>query len=107
MSRSRSYEAVKRWRLLHREEHSLSCKKYNDAHPDRNKGKQSRTEQQIKVHNWTYRNKLPLGPECEFCGSTENLVHHHPDYEYPQIFVTACVGCNIAIDKNPITEGKK
>jgi hypothetical protein len=38
--------------------------------------------------------KLPIAKECEFCGSTENLGRHHPDYRYPEIYVTSCAGCH-------------
>jgi hypothetical protein len=60
--------------------------------------------------------KTPLASECEFCGVHEGTPHivrydgkptpvkltrHHPDYDYPEIFVTACRECHnyIGIDE--------
>jgi hypothetical protein len=46
-----------------------------------------------KAEKWAERH-IPLGPECEFCGSTKRLQRHHPDYNYPEIIVTACCECH-------------
>lgn len=32
--------------------------------------------------------------KCEFCGATETLVRHHPDYDYPLIVVVCCKSCH-------------
>lgn len=41
---------------------------------------------------------IPLGSECELCPEddvkTEDLERHHPDYSYPEIFVTCCSQCH-------------
>lgn len=38
--------------------------------------------------------KLPLGSCCELCDSILNLARHHPDYDFPEIFVTVCRSCH-------------
>jgi hypothetical protein len=37
--------------------------------------------------------------ECEFCGATENLYAHHPDYDYPLVVVTCCSSCHAFIHR--------
>jgi hypothetical protein len=43
------------------------------------------------------RYNVPLGPECELCGSRENLERHHPDYNEPLFIVTLCTSCHRTI----------
>lgn len=38
--------------------------------------------------------KIPIHKQCEFCPSTGHLERHHPDYNYPDIFVTVCSECH-------------
>jgi len=55
------------------------------------------------IHQYT-RYHFPLASECELCPEddkrTENLEHHHPDYDYPEIFVTCCRQCHKWIEVN-------
>ena len=44
--------------------------------------------------------KYPIAKKCEFCGRTKNLQRHHPDYNYPEIFVTCCKECHIWIEQD-------
>lgn len=53
-----------------------------------------------KYHARNVARSIPRAEQCEFCFSTEKLEHHHPDYLYPHIFVTACKECHIYIDEN-------
>jgi hypothetical protein len=39
---------------------------------------------------------------CEFCGSTENVVKHHFDYDYPLLVVAACKSCHKWIHKKEV-----
>jgi hypothetical protein len=43
-------------------------------------------------HNASRR--IPIGLQCEFCESTENLERHHHSYEFPDIIVTCCRACH-------------
>jgi hypothetical protein len=43
--------------------------------------------------------KVPLGPCCIRCGSTESLVRHHPDYEQPLWVLTLCQSCHQLIHR--------
>lgn len=45
--------------------------------------------------------KIPLGECCELCPDDDKhitkLERHHPDYNYPSIFITCCGECHEAI----------
>jgi hypothetical protein len=36
---------------------------------------------------------VPLGVECEFCGSVVDLMRFHLDYDFPLVVVTVCRVC--------------
>ena len=40
---------------------------------------------------------IPLGSQCEQCGATENLEHHHPNYAMPLHVITLCRSCHATI----------
>lgn len=44
-----------------------------------------------------------LDNECVFCGSTENLERHHPDYDKPLEFLTFCRKCHRQLHVGLIT----
>ena len=50
----------------------------------------------IRARNLADR-KTTLGSKCEFCGSTEYLERHHPDYSKPLEVITVCKSCNAKI----------
>lgn len=56
--------------------------------------------QKFFVHKLMNNNpdKYPLASECELCPDndklTEDLERHHPDYNYPEIYVTVCRFCH-------------
>lgn len=71
-------------------------KDWNARHLERepkNRSKVKRFAQNYALHN------LPLEKECEFCGETENLHRHHPDYDFPEIIVTCCGSCHLFIHR--------
>jgi hypothetical protein len=41
---------------------------------------------------------VPLKPNCEICGSTENLERHHKDYGKPLEVLTLCRICHNALE---------
>jgi hypothetical protein len=49
-------------------------------------------------HAHNIARNIPLGPECEWCGSTENLQRAHFDYSKPKLFLTLCRRCHAKID---------
>jgi hypothetical protein len=42
-------------------------------------------------------NKIPITVSCKLCGSTQNLVRHHPDYNKPLDFIVLCKGCHAKV----------
>ena len=50
----------------------------------------------LHVHSYTnhYPEKYPLASSCEFCGRTEKLRRHHPDYDFIGIYLTCCRQCH-------------
>jgi hypothetical protein len=62
---------------------------YSRLHPEK-RGKH-RTNEQARAQNCV--KKIPV-EKCEFCGDTETLVRHHPDYGYPKIVVICCRSCH-------------
>ena len=65
-------------------------------HRERQSKWRSRNLNRIKIYNRTNNSKAkyPLATTCEFCGETDRLLHHHPDYEYPELYVTCCSVCH-------------
>jgi predicted RNA-binding Zn-ribbon protein involved in translation (DUF1610 family) len=70
---------------------------------------QTATERSQKNHarNQAYQ-KVELGDKCVFCGSTEYLERHHPDYAKPLDVLTVCRSCNAKLrsleNKKPVRE---
>jgi hypothetical protein len=52
-----------------------------------------------KAHAHDIARKFPLADSCEFCDVMERLERHHPDYSYPEIFMTVCKDCHAVVDK--------
>lgn len=78
------FQAYQReYRQKHKEQCNKNNQKYKRLHKD-----------VIKAENKAYY-RLPLGDKCIKCGSTENLVRHHPDYSKPLEIVTLCHTCNV------------
>jgi hypothetical protein len=57
-----------------------------------------------KIHAHIIANRIRIGSECELCPENdiikENLARHHPDYNYPEIFVTVCYSCHYFAQKS-------
>lgn len=64
------------------------------------KEEQSTFKRKIQHKAGYVSEKLPLADSCEFCGSLENLGRHHPDYRYPEIYVTCCAECHKRAQKD-------
>jgi len=80
-------------------------RKYRDSHKKEHSNRQNQyrkmNQKKIKVHQMMNNNpdKYPLLNQCEFCPNTENLQRHHPDYDFPEIYVTVCAFCHRWIDR--------
>lgn len=65
-----------------------------------------REQNQERIKIYTHINhhekSYPLAEACEFCEEKESLVRHHPDYDYPEIYVTCCSMCHQWIHRIPI-----
>jgi hypothetical protein len=77
----------------HQEEISKDQKEWRT----KNQGKRI-SERVIEFGMRRGRNDFPLAIKCELCPvdeeKTERLEHHHPDYSYPEIYITACRECH-------------
>ena len=88
-----------KWNREHSEIRRLACIEWHKKHPHRYNGNATRTPQQRRAYYYIEKHPELVGFECEFCFSTENLVTHHPSYEYPSIIVTCCSSCHNFIHK--------
>lgn len=70
------------YRMVHREELKIDKRKWSEANKDK----------QVAETQAYYR--IPLGNECELCGSSKFLERHHPDYAEPLLIVTLCRSCH-------------
>ena len=40
---------------------------------------------------------VPLNDQCQICGNSDNLEHHHPNYDKPLEVITLCRNCHKTI----------
>ena len=97
-----THPCEQKWKDDHKEQIRECGRQWRLNHPNYQRTLQSnkqkrewklRNPKKIKVHTYA-RHHSSLASNCEFCGSTENLQYHHPDYDYPEIFVTCCIKCH-------------
>lgn len=83
----------KRFVKKHPEKLQQHRKKYAESHPKR-----------VYAHrrNWL----VPIGDSCSQCGSKENLVRHHPDYNKPKTVITLCTSCHLKLHQGEKKDGK-
>ena len=88
----------------HLQQHLLIeyTKRFRQKHPKRLRqySKEWKNKNPKKFKAQKLGRKIPLGSECEFCGSKRNLERHHPDYDFPHIFVSCCDSCHKWVHKN-------
>lgn len=96
----------KEWRTNHphydrewRAKHPHYQDEWNKKHLNRPNGNATRTTKEATAQVCVYRHPELLDSKCEFCDSSENLMAHHPDYDYPKIIVTCCASCHNYIHK--------
>jgi len=76
-------ECTKKDVRLHRDNNIERVKKY-----DRDRGFRGTRG---KIYSL---NKLKPKGNCLFCGSSDNLEKHHPDYSYPRKIIVLCRSCH-------------
>lgn len=117
-------EEEKQYREEHKEEHVIYCRKWNETHRENRQqsGKKYYLEnkEKLSLYQQNYKIKHPevrkahqianqyckIGDCCELCPEddvrTENLVKHHPDYDFPEMFITCCQSCHLWIHKHEV-----
>jgi len=91
----------------HPEKTIAKRERFRINHPDYQENKRKEYKKRIDAYNHVYNvnnkdkrsaeNKVKkslLRANCEICGSSENLVRHHPDYSEPLFYVTLCSSCH-------------
>lgn len=102
-------EAFRQEHPNYRREHRLSDAEYSRKYKATHREK--RREQELKGSlAWNHRNPekvrarntaadIPMEKFCELCPKDDSridgLERHHPDYEYPTLFVTVCRDCHL------------
>jgi len=102
----------KAWRRFY-QKHKEKVKEYHRQHQRKPEIREKRRKRLVE---WRKRNPkanaahhmvdrhCELTPECELCPDddkrTEGLLAHHPDYDYPYIFVTCCHSCHSYANRN-------
>jgi len=88
-----------KWREKNKERVRQISRNFLRRHPNKNKKRPKPTVLQQQAWQFIHANPHLVGSQCEFCGETEDLVGHHPDYHYPKIIVTCCSSCHMYIHK--------
>jgi hypothetical protein len=95
--RKEQLDYCRKWNHEHPESRRKSERKWNEKHPNRDNGNSVRVPKQWRAQ--AIAETIPLGDFCELCSATENLMRHHPDYAYPEFFITCCSSCHNFIHK--------
>jgi hypothetical protein len=95
----------KKYRVVHKEEQQIYFANYN-----KNNREKKRVQALISQRLSRARKRgvpdlsVALKSYCELCPEDDitsiNLQRHHPDYDYPLIFMTACKVCHAYADKD-------
>jgi len=105
-------ETLKKYRETHKEQikeyvetHREEYRRYQANYRKKHLGKireimrewRERNPEKIKAEQFVNNNHLPLAEFCELCPQDDlrkATEHHHPDYDYREIFVSVCVKCH-------------
>lgn len=99
------------WRKNNIEKVRLYKKKWAKNNPEKVKlknkewAKRNKKKVVLKTIRWQTKNpekvkaerlirRKPIKSYCEWDGSTENLLRHHPDYSKPYYYITLCARCH-------------
>ena len=90
---------TQKWKEKNPEWHKLHQREYRKTHPNAPNGNVSRNSKM-----WNAQNKAikmgSLAKFCELCPEDDVRLanqRHHPDYDYPLIFVSTCQACHSAV----------
>lgn len=84
--REKHHEYMKHYYPEHRQERIKYAREYRERYPEK-----------VRAHNEA--RDLSVGSSCEKCGSTENLLRHHPDYSRPKYVITLCRSCHFELHR--------
>lgn len=100
-----------------KERYLTYCRKWHEKNPDYIKEYYS-THHKVSVTNknrtpkmWTAQavsSKMPIAPFCELCPTDDvrpAVLRHHPDYDYPTIFLSLCKSCHTCLHKDLMAQG--
>ena len=87
-------ERMRQWRTEHRDYLRQKSKIFRNLHTLK-----KREYDILKQRAWHFieDNHHLIGQNCDFCGETQNLKAHHPDYDLPEVIVTCCDSCHAYI----------
>jgi hypothetical protein len=94
----RFLKASRKWH----EEHRDYTKEYYTIHPKHSVTNKNRTSKMWVAQNQAIK-KYPLAKFCELCPTDdvhEAVNRHHPDYNYPSIFLSLCKSCHVYVHKD-------
>jgi hypothetical protein len=108
-NRERAIETGFEYRENHRSELQLRSRKYRKAN-------QEKEYAHGVIKNLLKFGKIQRPDTCSKCGSSLNIIAHHPDYSKPKDIIWICQSCHLAIHKGkymtaaevgcPLTEGE-
>jgi len=92
-------EVYQKWKAQNKDRYRQLARNYYYKHKKERMQYQRdyRTDKKkLAVHGIRKHNPelQPLASNCLFCGGSDNLVRHHPDYDVPEMYVTCCRQCH-------------
>jgi hypothetical protein len=95
-------ESRRKWRVNNPEKTMKHSKDYAQRNRVQRRLKQKvyaeNNPEVVRCHWKAARTTVPMARSCELCPDddkrVENLEKHHPDHNYPDIFVTVCPSCH-------------
>lgn len=95
-NKNKDFESKKKWLKSNSEKRKQVCREWDKRNPEKRREMQKRTAlrnpEKIKTRNKA--RYLKKDSKCMFCGSTERLQKHHPDYSRPELIITLCFKCH-------------
>lgn len=76
------------------EKHKAFNRKHREYQRKYNNKIKDDPEYKRKELIWIKARKVPIGSNCEICGSIKNLIRHHEDYNKPLEIRTLCKTCH-------------
>ena len=96
----KEYGRERRKKPEFREQHKKACLNWNRNHKERDNGNSNRRPEQWRAQLQAER--IIITKFCELCpedDQQEATQRHHPNYNYPTIFVSCCASCHNYVEK--------